>query len=705
MSTAYSADCRKIHTSCLDATPCKSISGTNVCLSDVGKTCWEEEDTYSCLKPNAVDYCQSLVDAGCWQTNSQCGQMDNHFGTGCMIHTQTYRCSDPNQTAPVNTTALSGSFTLISSDYQKSCTAPGSNCAVAENRCIQTTPTTPLPAGITNAQVAPDDCFQRETIYACTSMPSAQLSSCTSSSSTCIDTTPTKMVNGVTVTLAEVGGCWQYRDDCVTPLSVDFCAPLASSAQCRETASTCTQPDTTFNTRCMRYQKAYRCDNPDHPAPANTITLDDSYTLVSTGYNASACASYEGNSNCTLAEVECTSSTTPTLPPGITQEQAVPDGCQQITRTYACLSGVSQSDCDLYQSNPNCERLSSRCDEEDRINGQCIFQRDSYRCQTVPASTSVVVDCSGRQFCQNGNCIDTGYESDKDFGRAMVMMEATREAGVYGEIDSIFSGIDSRCTINQMGLSNCCKPSGGGGSMSNSVVMNTVQQVGSQTLKYGSAYAYDTLFSTSAPNWVVDGLGSMAGASANYGPGMAASTFSPTFSMYGFTATTGTLTAGVTPLGSIGGVQFGFDPYTLALQVAIMVVMEMMSCEPHEQIVSMALGEKLCHEVGSYCSKKVLKQCITRTVTHCCYNSRLARIINEQGRDQIGKGWGTATDPDCSGFTMSEMESLDFSRMDMSDFVTEVMSQVSLPNKDGISNDTMSSVNNRFRNYYERGSQ
>lgn len=54
---------------------------------------------------------------------------------------------------------------------------------------------------------------------------------------------------------------------------------------------------------------------------------------------------------------------------------------------------------------------------------------------------------------------------------------------------------------------------------------------------------------------------------------------------------------------------------------------------------------------------------------------------------------------------MAEMEALDFSQMDLSEFVAEVMGQVNLPNLDGLSSATLDSVTNRARNYYERGSQ
>jgi conjugal transfer mating pair stabilization protein TraN len=51
----------------------------------------------------------------------------------------------------------------------------------------------------------------------------------------------------------------------------------------------------------------------------------------------------------------------------------------------------------------------------------------------------------------------------------------------------------------------------------------------------------------------------------------------------------------------------------------------------------------------------------------------LARIVNEQGRLQVGKGWGTAQSADCSGFTVAQLQSLDFAAMDLSAFYASLV--------------------------------
>jgi len=60
----------------------------------------------------------------------------------------------------------------------------------------------------------------------------------------------------------------------------------------------------------------------------------------------------------------------------------------------------------------------------------------------------------------------------------------------------------------------------------------------------------------------------------------------------------------------------------------------------------------------------------------------LSRIINEQGRSQVGRGWGDAKNPQCGGFTIAELQSLRFDVMDFSEFYASIVPV--MPNVTGI---------------------
>jgi conjugal transfer mating pair stabilization protein TraN len=191
----------------------------------------------------------------------------------------------------------------------------------------------------------------------------------------------------------------------------------------------------------------------------------------------------------------------------------------------------------------------------------------------------------------------------------------------------------------------------------------------------GSRLVYDTLMNAGNREFVYQGLSAL----------LTGGGFSGSFTSYGVTvAVNGTaLPAGSAVLYSGESLVIAFDPWSLVIAVVIYIVMSMMSCNEDEGKLAMKEGAKLCHTVGTYCSSclRILGKCVScieHTTTKCCFNSVLARIINEQGRLQIMKWWGTAEMPDCSGFTIAQLQALDFSRMDLTEFYASIVPK--LPN-------------------------
>ena len=99
----------------------------------------------------------------------------------------------------------------------------------------------------------------------------------------------------------------------------------------------------------------------------------------------------------------------------------------------------------------------------------------------------------------------------------------------------------------------------------------------------------------------------------------------------------------------------------------------MVDCPKAAQVTAMKKDANLCHSLGDYCSSRdFFRSCIERTQTYCCFPSKLGRIINEQGKVQLGQSWGDAEHPQCGGFTIAELQSLDFSKMDLSEFYADI---------------------------------
>jgi len=65
---------------------------------------------------------------------------------------------------------------------------------------------------------------------------------------------------------------------------------------------------------------------------------------------------------------------------------------------------------------------------------------------------------------------------------------------------------------------------------------------------------------------------------------------------------------------------------------------------------------------------------------------------------QIGKGWGSGQKPDCSGFTIPQLQSLDFAAMDLTEFYASIVPNI--PNLGAIQSGNSAKVPNC---YYGQG--
>ena len=106
----------------------------------------------------------------------------------------------------------------------------------------------------------------------------------------------------------------------------------------------------------------------------------------------------------------------------------------------------------------------------------------------------------------------------------------------------------------------------------------------------------------------------------------------------------------------------------------------------------------LCAYVGSYCATSILGVCLTKKKTYCCFESKLSRILQEQGRPQIGKPWGSAKSERCDGFTANEFARLDLSRMDFSEVYAEFQDAAKLPDE----LQTSVELQQKISDYYNR---
>lgn len=323
--------------------------------------------------------------------------------------------------------------------------------------------------------------------------------------------------------------------------------------------------------------------------------------------------------------------------------------CWRYRAQFTCLSQTVNDDCQPLRDR-GCSQIGSKCiDTGPR--STCAVLEQTWQCKVSGGTSSTITNCGGQQFCLDGRCFDTGYAPDTDFAKSVALLEAQREAGHYLDPNTLelFKGYDNRCRKKLFGLTNCCKGASGAGTMFSNVSM--ISGAGGKVLgAVGSTYTYDSLFASDAPQWVLDGFEALFGVGG------------------GSSALAGVLAGDLSVELFVQSLVPG--PWTIVM--LIIQFSGILDCDQDEQVLAMKRDARLCTQVGSYCSQKLLGSCMETKEAYCCFNSRLARIINEQGRTQLAKGWGAPQSPDCSGFTIAQLQGLDFSRMDLSEFYADI---------------------------------
>ena len=127
------------------------------------------------------------------------------------------------------------------------------------------------------------------------------------------------------------------------------------------------------------------------------------------------------------------------------------------------------------------------------------------------------------------------------------------------------------------------------------------------------------------------------------------------------------------------------------------VSMGLAGCSEKEKALAKLRQEKKCVQVGTYCAEKLpIIGCIRKKTNFCCFGTKLARLIHEQGRPQLRMGFGDAEHPQCRGFTVEELTRLDFSKIDLSELLTELYSKSKAPNVSKLSQDFSRDWKNRM---------
>ena len=120
------------------------------------------------------------------------------------------------------------------------------------------------------------------------------------------------------------------------------------------------------------------------------------------------------------------------------------------------------------------------------------------------------------------------------------------------------------------------------------------------------------------------------------------------------------------------------------------------ACSADERALASDFSKGITHYVGTFCSSSILGICISEHETFCVFQSKLGRLIQEQGRAQLNMDFGTAQNPVCTGLTPAQFAQLDLSKMDFTAVMNDLTSDVTIPDETS----TLSTMQKKIQAYY-----
>ena len=291
----------------------------------------------------------------------------------------------------------------------------------------------------------------------------------------------------------------------------------------------------------------------------------------------------------------------------------------------------------------------------------CVQENASYRCPlgnqypcTITSASSSVPQCTPNncEAMHTTNPIDVTDNSSS----SMYQDDGERNAeGICLGETRIFSGRPMSCRLpgTVSAYKNCCSDNNGriyhdskGNVVENTLTNKAITATAAAAWAAGSAYA--TALSS----------GASAGSAAQSG-GQA----------------------------FVSSIQGAFDPTSLAIAIAIALITTWLAnaCDQESMETAALRASGYCFQVGKVCTSRWFGSCVQKEEVNCCYNSMLARIVNQQGLEQI-TGRPPTSDIalstnqleqlDCGGFTPEQFQALNFQRIDFSEYHAEINAAV-----------------------------
>lgn len=121
-------------------------------------------------------------------------------------------------------------------------------------------------------------------------------------------------------------------------------------------------------------------------------------------------------------------------------------------------------------------------------------------------------------------------------------------------------------------------------------------------------------------------------------------------------------------------------------------------CSSDEKALAKAKTNKLTVSVGEFCSKKVLGVCLEKKRSYCQFDSKLAQIVQQQGRNgQLHISFGSSKHPDCRGITVDELKQIKFDQLDFTNFYEDLMNNQKIPDSGALTEKVKEQIADQLR--------
>jgi conjugal transfer mating pair stabilization protein TraN len=384
-------------------------------------------------------------------------------------------------------------------------------------------------------------------------------------------------------------------------------------------------------------------------------------------------------------------------------------------------AGDVATDCAALAQDPACGFIRSTCVEgASGASGACSVYEDTYDCGediAVPTlARATRLACAGPVRCLGEDCLLPEAEASADFARAAAALQAAqflamdtdcgRRASLSPRRCRVFRGEARGCKRAVGGIVNCCETPDGVSLADYLTLVLAVGKLDSALagLEPGSPLrgAWETLRSPFTSAWgelsrpftslANNLLGTTAPAASEAAAQGAVAVFEQAvlgetarwvgatfgevaanalFTVEGGPAFVGgALQSGDLALGGFVGTAMSWlmTAYTV-YSLAMLLARLLWECEAEEFELGAKRELASCHYLGSYCNRRLLGACLERRQSYCCFNSPLARILQEQLRPQLGMSWGDAEHPLCEGLPLGRLAAVDWERVNLDEWV------------------------------------